>query len=84
VSRFKNPFNDDERNIKDISVILLTADREQLLHRTVDSVLKHSVSPSKIFAVDNIFEKLNIQFDDPRVVIVRVAPRRKILIVFEV
>jgi len=84
VSRFKNPFNDDERNIKDISVILLTADREQLLHRTVDSVLKHSVSPSKIFVVDNRFEKLNIQFDDPRVVIVRVAPRRKILIVFEV
>lgn len=58
-----------------ITVIIPTADREQLLHRAVDSVLKQSVSPSKIIVVDNGVNEVNIQFDDPRVVIVRTAPR---------
>lgn len=58
-----------------ITVIIPTADRGQLLHRAVDSVLKQSVSPSKIIVVDNGVNEVNIQFDDPRVVIVRTAPR---------
>ena len=66
---------DGNENISDISVIIPTADREQLLHRAVDSVLKQSMSPSKIIVVDNGVNEINIQFDDPRVVIVRTAPR---------
>ena len=66
---------DGNENISDISVIIPTADREQLLCRAVDSVLKQSVSPSKIIVVDNGVNEVNIQFDDPRVVIVRTAPR---------
>src|SRR4030042_613245 len=58
-----------------ISVIIPTADREQLLRRAVDSVLKQSVSPSKIIVVDNGKNALNVQFDDPRVEIVRTEPR---------
>ena len=65
----------DKENISDISVIIPTADREQLLRRAVDSVLMQSISPSKIIVVDNGVNEVNIQFDDPRVVIVRTAPR---------
>jgi len=66
---------DDKDNIDDISVIIPTADREQLLRRAVDSVLRQSVSPSKIRVVDNGVNEVNIQFDDPRVVIIRTEPR---------
>jgi len=64
-----------KKNISDISVIIPTADREQLLCRAVDSVLKQSVSPSKIIVVDNGVDEVKVQFDDPRVVIIRTAPR---------
>ena len=66
---------DDKENISDISVIIPTADRGQLLRRAVDSVLKQSVSPSKIIVVDNGVNEVNVQFDDPRIVIVRTAPQ---------
>jgi glycosyltransferase involved in cell wall biosynthesis len=58
-----------------ISVIIPTADREQLLRRAVDSVLKQSVLPSKIIVVDNGVNKVNIKFDDPRVAVIRTEPR---------
>ena len=66
---------DDKENIGDISVIIPTADRQQLLRRAVDSVLRQSLSPSKIIVVDNGIKELDIQFDDPRVVVVRTASR---------
>jgi glycosyltransferase involved in cell wall biosynthesis len=66
---------DDKENIGDISVIIPTADRRQLLRRAVDSVLKQSVSPAKIVVVDNGTKEGSIQFDDPRVVIIRTQPR---------
>jgi glycosyltransferase involved in cell wall biosynthesis len=66
---------DDKENIGDISVIIPTADRQQLLRRAVASVLKQSVSPAKIVVVDNGIKEVNIQFDDPRVVIIRTTPR---------
>lgn len=65
----------DKTNVSDISVIIPTADREQLLRRAVNSVLKQSVLPSKIIVVDNGVNEVKIQFDDPRIVIVRTAPR---------
>ena len=65
----------DNNNIINLSVIIPTADRGQLLSRAVDSVLKQSVSPSRIIVVDNGTNEVNVQFDDPRVVIVRTAPR---------
>jgi glycosyltransferase involved in cell wall biosynthesis len=65
----------DKGNISDISVIIPTADRESLLRRAVDSVLKQSVLPSKIIVVDNGINEVSIKFDDPRVVIIRTAPR---------
>ncbi|MCH8014566.1 MAG: glycosyltransferase family 2 protein [Candidatus Dadabacteria bacterium] len=65
----------DKENISDISVIIPTADREQLLCRAVDSVLKQSVLPSKIVVVDNGVDEVKVQFDDPRVVIIRTLPR---------
>jgi len=65
----------DKDNISDISVIIPTADREQMLCRAVDSVLKQSVLPSSIIVVDNGVDKVKIQFDDPRVVIIRTLPR---------
>jgi glycosyltransferase involved in cell wall biosynthesis len=66
---------DDKDNIDGISVVIPTADREQLLRRAVDSVLKQSLSPSKIIVVDNGINEVSIKFDDPRVVIVRAEPR---------
>ena len=65
----------DKENISDISVIIPTADREQLLCRAVDSVLKQSVLPSKIIVVDNGVDEVKAQFDDPRVVMIRTLPR---------
>ena len=65
----------DKEIFSDISVIIPTADREQLLCRAVNSVLKQSVSPSGIIVVDNGVNEAKVQFDDPRVVIVRTAPR---------
>ena len=65
----------DNENIGDISVIIPTADREQLLCRAVDSVLKQSVLPAEIIVVDNGVNEVKVQFDDPRVVIIRTAPR---------
>lgn len=65
----------DKENFSDISVIIPTADREQMLRRAVDSVLKQSVLPSKIVVVDNGVDEVKIQFDDPRVVIIRTLPR---------
>jgi glycosyltransferase involved in cell wall biosynthesis len=65
----------DKNNIINLSVIIPTADRGQLLSRAVDSVLKQSVLPSKIIVVDNGTNEVNIQFDDPIVVIVRTTPR---------
>jgi glycosyltransferase involved in cell wall biosynthesis len=64
----------DKNNIINLSVIIPTADRGQLLTRAVDSVLKQSVLPSKIIVVDNGTNEVDIQFDDPRVVIVRTEP----------
>lgn len=66
---------EESKNIGDISVIIPTADRQQLLCRAVNSVLRQSVSPAKIVVVDNGIKEVNIQFDDPRVVIIRTAPR---------
>ena len=66
---------DDKKDIGDISVIIPTADRQQLLSRAVNSVLRQSVSPAKIVVVDNGIKEVSIQFDDPRVVIMRTAPR---------
>ena len=65
----------DKENISNISVIIPTADREQLLHRAIDSVLKQSVSPSRIIVVDNGINEVKVQFDDTRIVIVRTSPR---------
>ena len=65
----------DKENFSDISVIIPTADREQMLRRAVDSVLKQSVLPSKIVVVDNGVDEVKVQFDDPRVVIIRTLPR---------
>ena len=64
-----------KENISGISVIIPTADREQLLCRAVDSVLKQSVLPAEIIVVDNGVNEVKVQFDDPRVVIIRTAPR---------
>jgi glycosyltransferase involved in cell wall biosynthesis len=68
-------FMSDKKNIINLSVVIPTADRESLLCRAVDSVLGQSVSPAKIVVVDNGTKEINIQFDDPRVVIIRAAPR---------
>jgi glycosyltransferase involved in cell wall biosynthesis len=65
----------DEKNIISLSVVIPTADRESLLRRAVDSVLRQSVLPAKIVVVDNGIKEVNIQFDDPRVVIIRTTPR---------
>lgn len=63
------------KNNRDISVIIPTADRQQLLRRAVDSVLKQSVLPSKIIVVDNGIKEVNIRFDDPTVAIIRITPQ---------
>ena len=64
----------DKENICDISVIIPTADREQLLCRAVDSVLNQTISPVKVVVVDNGTDEVKIQFDDPRVVFIRTPP----------
>lgn len=65
----------DNDNIVDFSVIIPTADRGPLLSRAVESVLKQSVLPSRIIVVDNGINEVDIQFDDPRIVVIRTAPR---------
>ena len=66
--------NDKDKS-SEISVIIPTADREQMLYRAVDSVLKQSVLPSSIIVVDNGVDEVKIQFDDPRVIIIRTSGR---------
>ena len=58
-----------------ISVVIPTADRAPLLQRAVASVLNQTISVAKIIVVDNGIDKAKAQFDDPRVVIIRTAPR---------
>ena len=65
----------DKENVCDISVIIPTADREQMLRRAVHSGLKQSVLPSIIIVVDNGVDEVKIQFDDLRVIIIRTLPR---------
>ena len=65
----------DKDNSNEISVIIPTADREQMLRRAVDSVLNQSVLPSSIIVVDNGMDELKALFNDPRVVIIRTLPR---------
>ncbi len=61
--------------MNDISVIIPTADRDDLLKRAVESVLNQTMRPKKVVIVDNGINPVGISFDDSIVELIRTAPR---------
>lgn len=59
----------------DISVIIPTADRQDLLHRAVRSVLGQTYPAAKIIIVDNGLVCAELTIDDPAIEVIRTAPR---------
>jgi glycosyltransferase involved in cell wall biosynthesis len=73
---FKSSQNEKQKfQTCDFSVVIPTADRGPLLQRAVESVLNQTLAPAKVVVVDNGRDEVKIQFDDPRVEILRTAPR---------
>lgn len=59
----------------DISVIIPTCDRPELLAQAVDSVLRQSLQPREILVLDNGTKPVNAACLPPSVTVVRLPPR---------
>jgi GT2 family glycosyltransferase len=58
-----------------ITVVIPTADRPEMLERSVTSALAQSWAPAHIIVVDNGVKATDYRSDDPRVRIIRTEPR---------
>ena len=61
--------------VSSLTVVIPTCDRGELLNRSLDCVLNQSLAPTEIILVDNGNEAANTRGLDPRVRVIRTAPR---------
>jgi GT2 family glycosyltransferase len=61
--------------VSDVTVVIPTCDRDDLLRRAVDSVLAQTSPVTKVLVVDNGITPLIQRFDDHRVEVIHTEPR---------